>query len=162
MNCTNRRAREPETSRTFYVNRILVILVCTGILLASFLLGSTILKGPVVCPSHGIMGVPCPACGLTRAFCAVGEADISSALAFNAICIPLLILFVFAPFIAAWEIFAGRRLDFYGFIYSVRLAYVFGAAVAIYHVARFSCWIYDGTLYSQYIKTSWTYNLFFQ
>jgi len=36
-----------------------------------------------LCPFHEVTGLPCPGCGLTRAFCAIGHAEFARAWAFN-------------------------------------------------------------------------------
>ena len=36
-----------------------------------------------VCPFRSATGLPCPGCGLTRAFCAIGHAEFAAAWAFN-------------------------------------------------------------------------------
>ncbi|TET38814.1 MAG: DUF2752 domain-containing protein [Planctomycetota bacterium] len=146
----------------FFKNRILIILVTVGILSVSFFLSGVVLRGPVICMSHGLAGLPCPACGLTRGFCALADLDIVGAIESNALCIPLFLLFIIAPLVAAWEMISRRRLKFYRFMYSMKLAYILGGALALYHIGRCACWIANGSFVNQYIKTSWTYSLFFQ
>lgn len=41
--------------------------------------------GLVLCPFRAMTGLPCPGCGLTRAFCAIGRGEIERALHFNII-----------------------------------------------------------------------------
>ena len=49
-------------------------------------------NGPVVCVSRLASGVPCPGCGLTRAFCFMTHGEFRQALEFNAL----------APFVAVY------------------------------------------------------------
>jgi hypothetical protein len=53
-----------------------------GLLTAALAVGGAFLlprvwagAGPVVCPSRLVTGIPCPGCGLTRAFAALGHGD---------------------------------------------------------------------------------------
>ena len=147
------------TGERFLANRFLVIAVCLGALAAAFAYSPYVFDGPVVCPLHGISGLPCPGCGLTRAFCALAKGDVAGALAFNAFSIPLALLFIVAPLIAAGEIIARRRFAFYDFMYSWKLGCVMCGAVAAYHMCRIVFWIAQGTFWNDWITTSWTYRL---
>lgn len=40
--------------------------------------------GPIVCVSRLFWGVPCPGCGLTRAFCFMAHGEFEAAIRFNA------------------------------------------------------------------------------
>jgi hypothetical protein len=41
--------------------------------------------GIVLCPFRLATGIPCPGCGLTRSFCAMGKGDVSRAFEFHAL-----------------------------------------------------------------------------
>lgn len=77
-----------------------------GILLLSRLLPSAE-GGPVLCLFRAVTTLPCPSCGMTRAFVALGHGDISSALHFNlaspAVFAAAGILFVLSIFQAVWN-----------------------------------------------------------
>jgi hypothetical protein len=70
--------------------------VAGGILLASHLLHS-VDGGPVLCLFRGITGLPCPSCGMTRAFVSLGHGDLHSAVQSN--------LASPAAYLATWLIF---------------------------------------------------------
>ena len=105
------------------------------------------------------MGLPCPACGLTRAFCDLSHAHVASAASHNAVAFPLALLFLVALPTAVVELALGRRLTFYRFMFSTRLAWVLGGALALYHVGRTAVMYLDGRLYTDYVATSWTHHL---
>lgn len=47
------------------------------------------LPGFACCPFHRITGIPCPGCGMTRAFLTLGQGKITEALALNPFSLPL-------------------------------------------------------------------------
>ncbi len=51
---------------------------------AGFVPESMSTTGPVLCPFRLITGLPCPGCGLSRSWVAVGHGDIHQAFAYNA------------------------------------------------------------------------------
>ncbi len=143
----------------FVCNRRLVILLSAGVLAASWVYAPYVDRGPVVCMLHGIVGLPCPACGLTHAFCDLAHGRLASAAVHNAFVFPLFLIFLVAVPTAAVELMIGRRLNYYRFMYSTRVAYAAGTALVLYHLARTGVWLLSGRLYSDYITTSWTYHL---
>lgn len=144
----------------FALDRLKVIVVCVGALVFCYFWAPYVHHGLVVCPLHGLLGLPCPACGLTRAFCALTHGNVAEALRQNALSLPLFGLFLVAPFVATYELLRRRRCTFYAFLYSMRVAYVAGTIVAVYAVGRVVYLIWAGLLFDEYIKTSWTWWLF--
>ena len=144
----------------FIRHRVLVMLVTGAVLVASCLYGPYVDRGPVVCLSHGLFGIPCPACGLTHAFCDLAHGQLVSAAAHNLVAFPLAVLFILAFVLAPVELLLGRRLTFYRFLYSTRLAFVVGGVLAVYHVTRTVVYCFDGRLFTDYVASSWTYGLF--
>ncbi len=53
---------------------------------------------PLYCPFRAISGIPCPGCGMTRAFLALAEGDFLGALRFNPLSIPLFAFLVISSF----------------------------------------------------------------
>lgn len=51
----------------------------------------------ILCPFRALTGLPCPGCGLTRAFCALGHGEIVRAMRFH-----LLSPFLYLAAIVAW------------------------------------------------------------
>lgn len=152
-------AVEPE----FVKKRIAVILGVAAILFASYIYAPYAQNGPVICPTHGLLGLPCPSCGLTRAFCALTRGHILTALGYNAIGIPLYLGMLAAMFISAYELMTHRRVHpFHKALFSYRLAKYWAGVIIIYHIARLAVWWHTGTLFHDYMRTSWTYHLFFR
>ncbi len=61
-----------------------------------------------ICAFKNATGLPCPGCGLTHSFCALGKGDVSGAARFNLMGPPIFLLSVllwlrYAFFIAGWE-----------------------------------------------------------
>ena len=57
----------------------------TAVFVASVLWHPADDGGLVLCPFRAATGIPCPGCGLTRAFCAMGKGDVSRAFGFHAL-----------------------------------------------------------------------------
>jgi hypothetical protein len=55
------------------------------------------LPGFVLCPFRAVTGLPCPGCGMTRAFCSIGHGDFAGAFGFN-----VLAPFVFLAALLLW------------------------------------------------------------
>jgi hypothetical protein len=60
-----------------------------------------------ICPSAGLLGIPCPGCGLTRATLALLRGDIAGAYHFHPLVFVLAPLYIGVLGIAAWEFIAG-------------------------------------------------------
>ncbi len=122
--------------------------------------GPYAIRGPVICPLRGFTGLPCPSCGLTRAFAALVRGDLWTAVGWNALCLPLALLLIAAPLIALYELAAGRSASFYRpWLFSGKVARVAVATVVTYHVVRCAFWAANGTLVNEFLTTSWTYRL---
>lgn len=145
----------------FSAQRMRLALGCAAVWLVLLAYRPLAFSGPVLCPLHGVMGLPCPACGLTRALTSLVQGDVLSALWWNALSIPVAALLLLAPLVALWELAAGRRFDFYRrVLYSPRAATLAGAGVIVYHVARTFVWQAQGIVFEKFLLTSWSYRLF--
>lgn len=135
--------------------RLLVALVAAGVWLGARLYAPWVEHGPPLCPLRLAVGLPCPACGLTRAFCSLVQADWQAALSANLLCLPLALLFSVAPVVALWELARGRVGAWYRpLLFSPFFARGLGLAVAAFHVARCAAWLADGTLARDYFPAS--------
>jgi hypothetical protein len=80
------------------VRRALVVLpLASAVFAVSALWSPADLPGLVLCPFRALTGLPCPGCGMTRAFCSLGHGDLSGAFGYNA-----LAPFVFAAALLHW------------------------------------------------------------
>ena len=158
MKCTP-RTKLPSNNQYFVQNRIIVIICCVVAIAVPIIYTPFGPHKPPLCPIHGILGIPCPGCGMTRAFWMLLRLKIWDALTFNAFSLPIMLLFTIAPFVAIVELIRGHPCKFYGFLYSYRLARVVAIILICYHLGRTAYWTYDGTLMNDYVKTSWTYQL---
>jgi hypothetical protein len=74
------------------------LITLSGVFLASaiFSLPHTYPTEPyfTICGFKNFTGLPCPGCGLTHSFCALGKGDVMSAFGFNLLGPPLFLLFV--------------------------------------------------------------------
>ncbi|PQV64357.1 Protein of unknown function (DUF2752) [Abditibacterium utsteinense] len=63
------------------------IVVCALVLMTSALLppphNGAILGLPSICPFHNLSGLPCPACGLTRAFVCCAHGQLAAAFVYH-------------------------------------------------------------------------------
>ena len=66
-----------------------------AVLAASFLYFPRSLTGPVMCPVALVLGLPCPGCGITRAFGCATHGEFRRAFEFHSIWPVLLAYFVF-------------------------------------------------------------------
>lgn len=92
------RVTPSATRASTHVRRALVVLPLTSAVFAvSALWSPAELPGVVLCPFRAVTGLPCPGCGMTRAFCALGHGDLSGAFGYN-----VLAPFVFAAALLVW------------------------------------------------------------
>jgi hypothetical protein len=92
----------------------------------------------VLCGFKTVVGLPCPGCGLTRAFCALAKGDIGAAFSFNLIG-PLLFIFTLAGWAISLLALAGRRAGWQAMsrlLNNVRLIKYTIIFVAIFWAAR--------------------------
>ncbi len=144
----------------FLKNRIIILLGTLGVWVCSYLYAPYVHSGPTLCLSSGILGMPCPACGLTRAFCALTHGKFHEAFGWNALCVPLGILFLAAPLVSLFEIATRRPSRFYNPLFSMRVAYAFGFTVGIYHIGRVLFWFHAGTLAREFFHPSLAYKIY--
>ena len=125
------------------MKKVIVIIITAGVIVLIFAVG---------CPIRRITGIPCPGCGMTRAFVSLIEFDFSAAFYFHPV-FPLVILmimgFVFVVFRYSYQNKKNvARLDSYDFhvmmdeIFSKLLTKiiicVYFAAFLIVYILRFS------------------------
>jgi hypothetical protein len=108
-----------------------------ALLAASFLYFPHATTGPVLCPMALLLGMPCPGCGITRAFCFATHGHFREAFGFHPLWPLLLAYFAFLwgyqlaevvkgapPKLPTYRIAAGAIVVLLGF-WVVRLAWFF-------------------------------------
>lgn len=91
--------------------------LATLALLTSFAVAPDRLPQTPVCPSVRLLGLPCPGCGLTHAFCAFSHGEVQTAIRYNPtvlLAYPAFILLALAPLL--------RRLAPHAYASTARLA----------------------------------------
>jgi len=66
------------------------------------------LDGPIVCPFRLMTGLPCPTCGLTRAFCFLAHGQIAESLQYHWLGAPLFVFTVVCFGVGLWDLARGR------------------------------------------------------
>lgn len=91
-----------------------------------------------ICGIKNFTGLPCPGCGLTHSFCAIGKGDFASSVSYNLLGLPLFLVFVLvwirsALVLSAWNKFV---FAFDQFAERFRLVRAFAFAFVIFGIAR--------------------------
>lgn len=73
----------------FLDGAVLFSLACLTVLVASLLLPANGIPGIDICAFHAWTGLPCPGCGLTRAFCALSHLRFQEAWSLHPFSFPL-------------------------------------------------------------------------
>ena len=82
-------------------------LACAALLVGSWLVRPRAFDGPVLCPMRLLFGVPCPGCGMTRAFACLWRGDLDGAVMLHPFAPALFGVLVVG---VAWP-FVGARLE---------------------------------------------------
>jgi hypothetical protein len=83
------------------LDRAIYVGMGASLLAAPLLSPHAVDSGPVLCPFRRLTGLPCPGCGMTRSFVALGHGDVGSAFAFNRLGPLLMTVFVIA---VVWKV----------------------------------------------------------
>ena len=147
------------TAARFSSGRALAGLAALGALVASRAYGPYATTGPVLCPFHGLFGLPCPGCGLTRAFCSLAHGHVAAAVGYHALSPLLFLATLGAPLVCAYELAHRRPSAISRWLESSRLGWGIGILFGAHHLLRTALWAWDGTLLHDYVATSWSYAL---
>jgi hypothetical protein len=142
--------------RAFVRARVIAASMALAVLAISYVYAPYVHDGPIVCLLRGLVGIPCPSCGLTRAFCALSHFELREALRYHALS-PIVFGAVLAtPFVAAYEV-ATRRPVSRPWLFSSKLAWGLAGLFLVHHVARSAAWLSDFALLEAHLRESWTY-----
>ncbi|WAC56270.1 DUF2752 domain-containing protein [Gordonia sp. SL306] len=105
-------SRSAEPGRLGGAGRLTVAAVgaagLTALGLATVLGPQVVDRGPILCPFLRITGLPCPACGLTRSWVALGHGDVGSAFSFNAFGPLFMLVVAVVTVVAIGSLVTGR------------------------------------------------------
>ncbi|MEE4021804.1 DUF2752 domain-containing protein [Gordonia sp. PKS22-38] len=65
--------------------------------------------GPELCPFARMTGLPCPACGLTRSWVALGHGDLEATVSFNVFGPVFMVLAIVVTAVALWSAATGAH-----------------------------------------------------
>lgn len=82
---------------------------------------------PIFCLFKAITGIPCPGCGMTRAFLELAKGDFVTAFQLNPLSIPFFLVLIFSAFKFRLPVSGEIRSYLLGFVLSVILAWWFWA-----------------------------------
>jgi hypothetical protein len=151
-----RVAAHNDSERAFVRARLLAAGAALAVLAVSYVYAPYASDGPIVCLLRGFVGIPCPSCGLTRAFCALAHLELREALRYHALSPILFAAVVATPFVASYEI-ATRRAISRPWLFSSKLAWVLAGLFLIHHVVRSAAWLTDSAVLESHLHDSWTY-----
>lgn len=151
------KAAPPEADdRAFVRARVIASGAAVLVLVVSYVYAPYVHDGPVVCLLRGLVGIPCPSCGLTRAFCALSHFELREALRYHALSPLVFAAVVATPFVSAYEV-ATRRPVSRPWLFSSKLAWGLATLFLIHHAVRTAGWISDFAVLDAYLRGSWTY-----
>jgi len=150
------KAASPSDERAFVRARVVAASSALAVLAVSYVYAPYASDGPIVCLLRGLVGIPCPSCGLTRAFCALAHLQVIEALRYHALSPLVFGAVVATPFVAAYEL-ATRRAVARRWLFSSKLAWGLAALFLAHHTIRSAAWLTDSALLQGHLRDSWTY-----
>lgn len=117
---------------------VIVAVVLLGVYVLSMLWSPPDGDYFTICGFKSFTGLPCPACGLTHSFCAVGKGDLSRAFAYNLLGPPLL-LFSLLVWIRSFCVVVGltrRAATLDHFITRLRPVHAFLIGFLVFGIGR--------------------------
>jgi len=121
--------------------------ICFGILAASFVYAPYAHDGPVLCPLRLATGIPCPACGLTRSFCALASGRPAEAFAEHLLGPPAFACTGVLGLLWSYEAAAGRRAErLRRLAFSKGAAWALAGVILAYYAVRMVQWGLSGDL----------------
>lgn len=145
-----------DSDRAFVRARMVAAGAALAVLAVSYVYAPYASDGPVVCMLRGFVGIPCPSCGLTRAFCALAHLELGEALRYHALSPMLFAAVIATPFVAAYEV-ATRRAIARRWLFSSKLAWALAALFLFHHAIRSTAWLTDSAVLERHLHDSWTY-----
>ncbi|MGA9772558.1 MAG: DUF2752 domain-containing protein [Blastocatellia bacterium] len=117
---------------------LFALVILSGVFLVSVLFAPPGGDYFTICGIRNFTGLPCPGCGLTHSFCAIGKGQITSAAGYNLLGLPLFLLFIFIWIRSLTVLLNGNRFVFLfdQFVERFRLVRAFTFAFIVFGIAR--------------------------
>jgi Protein of unknown function (DUF2752) len=129
---------EPSTGEPSKRLAVFVLAGLSVVFLASVLFKPSAGDYFTVCGFKNLTGLPCPGCGLTHSFCALGKGDITAAFGFNllgpALFLVLVLMWIRSASVLLNKSSVVQRLD--GFAGRSNFVKAFAIAFVVYGIVR--------------------------
>jgi hypothetical protein len=118
--------------------RLIKLVLFSAPLLGAYFYSYTDYNSPLFCPIKALTGIPCPGCGMTRAFMAIASGNLGKAIGYNLFSPILFLVFLLTAIHLLLEVVTRRQLlGFYGKLIKNPALKLFGFfALLLYHVFR--------------------------
>ena len=118
--------------------RLIKLVLFSAPLLGAYFYSYTNYNSPLFCPIKAITGIPCPGCGMTRAFMAIASGNLREAIGYNLFSPILFLVFLVTAIHLLLEVITRRQLlAFYGKLIKNPALGLFGLfSLLLYHVFR--------------------------
>ena len=138
------RSEPVEWAETFRPSKklaLFALVLLSGVFAVSRLFAPPVGDYFTVCGIKNFTGLPCPGCGLTHSFCAIGKGDFASGASYNLLGLPLFLLFIFVWMRSVMVLLNRNRFVFRfdQFVERFRLVRAFTFAFIVFGVARILC-----------------------
>src|SRR6185503_7852536 len=135
------RSEPVEWAETFRPSKklaLFALVLLSGVFAVSVLFAPPGKDYFTICGFKNFTGLPCPGCGLTHSFCAIGKGDFASGASYNLLGLPLFLFFIFVWIRSVMVLLNGNKFVFAfdQFVEQFRLVRAFTFAFIVFGIAR--------------------------